>query len=315
MDARTSLTVINPAMTLRRSPTERAALVVLVLGACLIGLAPILIRLTGTGPAAGGFWRMFLALPLLVWPALKDGDIGNREVLKAGLFAGVLFGLDLAAWHYAVAFTSVTNSTVLSNSTPVVVTAAAWFLFREKPTRAFLVALVLALGGAVVMALAKGSGGNGTNPPAGDALALVAALFYGGFFVVMRIMRRKGASASQLMLWTSVTGAPVLLAGAILLHEQIMPASLGGWAACAGLAAMHVVGQGAIAWSLGKLPASLASVVVLIQPVVAAGLGWVIFGEPVVALQAGGALILLAGVVIAQRSSQVPAPVSPEPAE
>jgi drug/metabolite transporter (DMT)-like permease len=302
----------NDAMTAARAATDRTALAVLVLGACLIGLAPILIRLTGTGPAAGGFWRMFLALPLLVWPSVKDGKLLNGEILKAGLFAGVLFGLDLGAWHYAVAFTSVTNSTVLSNTTPVVVTAAGWLLFREKPSRAFLMALVLALGGAAVMAMAKGSGGTGTNPPLGDVLALVAAFFYGGFFVVMRIMRRKGSSASQLMLWTSVSGAPVLLLGALMLHERILPADLNGWAACAGLALMHVVGQGAIAWSLGRLPASLASVVVLIQPVVAAGLGWAVFGESVVALQALGALMLLAGVVVAQRSSRVPAPVAPE---
>jgi drug/metabolite transporter (DMT)-like permease len=76
---------------------------------------------------------------------------------------------------------------------------------------------------------------------------------------------------------------------------------------------MHVAGQGAIAWALGRLPASLTSVTVLIQPVVAALLGYLIFAERVVPMQALGALILLAGVVLAQRT-QKPQPVMPETA-
>ena len=77
---------------------------------------------------------------------------------------------------------------------------------------------------------------------------------------------------------------------------------------------MHATGQGAIAWALGRLPASLTSVVVLVQPVAAAGLGWVILGERVGVIQALGACVLLAGVVLAQRSAgaSTAAPVVPE---
>ncbi len=70
-----------------------------------------------------------------------------------------------------------------------------------------------------------------------------------------------------------------------------------------GLGLVHVAGQGSIAWALGRLPTALASVTVLVQPVVAAMLGWAIFGEAVVAMQAAGAAVLLCGVVLAQRSS------------
>ena len=40
----------------------------LVVGACVIGLAPILVRLSAAGPAATGFWRLLFALPLLAIP-------------------------------------------------------------------------------------------------------------------------------------------------------------------------------------------------------------------------------------------------------
>ncbi len=287
--------------------SNRLALGVLLAGAIIIGFAPILVRLTETGPAAGGFWRMLFALPLLAPSALRAKAAPLAATFKWGLWAGVLFAIDLGVWHYAVGFTSVANATALSNTTPVVVTAVGWLMFRERPTGAFLAALALALGGAFVMAAAKGSGGHGHAPVLGDLLALGAALFYGGYFVVIRLQRRAGASTAHLMFWTSVSAAPTLLIAALLLHERILPAGPGGWAACVGLGVMHATGQGAIAWALGRPPASLTSVVVLVQPVAAAGLGWVILGEAVGPVQALGAVILLAGVVLAQRSTRATA--------
>jgi len=281
---------------------DRRALAALVVGACVIGLAPILARLTETGPAAAGFWRLLFAGPLLLLPALgRPGALVAGRAWLWGLGAGVLFALDLGSWHYGVFMTSVANATVLSNTTPVVVAITAWLLFRERPSRAFLLALALAIGGAIGMGLAKGSGGRGTDPLLGDAMALLAAVFYGLYFVVIRIARSR-ARASALMLWTTVSGAPVLLLAGLAMHERLVPTSAAGWWACVGLGVMHVSGQGSIAWALGRLPATTTSVVLLLQPIVAALLGWLVFGEPVVPLQGLFATVVLAGVVLAQRA-------------
>ena len=106
--------------------------------------------------------------------------------------------------------------------------------------------------------------------------------------------------AVQIMLWSSALGAPLLLVAALLLHERLAPITAAGWWACAGLGAVHVTGQGAITWALGRLPAATASVIVLVQPVIAAILGWIIFAEPMTPLQTAGGLLALAGVVLAQ---------------
>ena len=68
---------------------------------------------------------------------------------------------------------------------------------------------------------------------------------------------------------------------------------------------MHVAGQGSIAWAMGRLPTPTASVVVLVQPVVAAGLGYVLFAEALGPLQALGATVTLGGVILAQWASRV----------
>jgi drug/metabolite transporter (DMT)-like permease len=100
-----------------------SALIALVFGACAIGFAPIFVRMTETGPAAAGFWRLLLALPILALLALRDGGGVKTLPSKAVLLAGLFFAMDLSFWHYGVTLTSVANATVLTNLSPVVVTA------------------------------------------------------------------------------------------------------------------------------------------------------------------------------------------------
>src|SRR5205085_10178093 len=94
-------------------------------GACVIGLSPILVRLTQTGPSAAAFWRLAFGLPWLFLMNRQTGGATGRPS-RLALLAGVFFALDLGFWHYSIKYTSVTNATVLSNLPPVVVTAFAW---------------------------------------------------------------------------------------------------------------------------------------------------------------------------------------------
>ena len=55
---------------------------------------------------------------------------------------------------------------------------------------------------------------------------------------------------------------------------------------------------------MGRLPTSLASVVVLVQPVVATYAGFLLFGEALGPMQAIGAIVALTGVVLAQWASR-----------
>ncbi|HEX5379172.1 MAG TPA: EamA family transporter [Phenylobacterium sp.] len=278
------------------------ALLVLLAGACVIGIGPVLVRLADSGPSASAFWRLVFALPLLALLARRNGD-GVGAPSQASLLAGCAFALDLAFWHYGIAYTSVAKATVLSNLTPVVVTAVAWIFLRQKPRRLFLVAVALAVAGAWIMALTKGQGAPVKNAPLGDMLSTTTAIWYALYFLAVS-SARKTQGATRIMFWSTLMGIPILLLAALGLHEQLLPASALGWAACVGLGLMHVAGQGSIAWALGRLPAEVASVVVLIQPIVASILGWLMFNELFGPWQAFGGAVALAGVVLAQWASR-----------
>ncbi len=282
-------------------PSRAAALIVLILAAMVLGLAPILVRLSDAGPAAAGFWRFAFALPWLLVMTARPGGEGIGRPSNWMVLAGGMLVLDLSFWHYSIALTSVANATTLTNLTPVVVTLVGWFVFRERPRALFLVALAAAIAGAVTMSLGA-NGGQGSNPPLGDVFAGVTALWYAGYFIAVK-GAREAHSAGRVMLWSTAIAAPGLLLVALVLGEDVLPGSWGGWAACAGLGLMHVVGQGGVAWSLGRLPAALTAVTVLIQPVVAALLGWLIFAETLTPVQAVGGAVVLAAIVLAQWSS------------
>ena len=282
-----------------------APLLVLVGGACAIAFSPIFVRLTGTGPAAAGVWRLTFALPVLALLAARAARTGGPAAggrdwrpQPVALLAGLFFALDLGFWHYGIALTTVANATILSNLAPVVVTAGAWLILGERPGRRFMAGMALALAGTWAIAAAKG-GGRGVNPGLGDALSITTAVWYAAYMLCVR-KARFGQGAVQVMLWSSALGAPLLLAAAVLLHERLTPVTTAGWLACAGLGVVHVTGQGAITWALGRLPAATASVVILVQPVIAAVLGWIIFAERMTPLQIAGGLVALTGVVLAQ---------------
>jgi drug/metabolite transporter (DMT)-like permease len=78
------------------SPSRAVPLLILLAAACVLGLAPILVRLTETGPAAAGFWRFLFAMPLLLLLTARPGGEGIGKPSKWMMLAGLFFALDLS---------------------------------------------------------------------------------------------------------------------------------------------------------------------------------------------------------------------------
>src|SRR5262245_5559658 len=80
-------------------------LVALLVGNVVLALGPWSVRLADSGPVAAGFWRLFLALPLLAILAKTSGQKLTgfpRGVWLAMAGAGLFFALDLASWHIGI---------------------------------------------------------------------------------------------------------------------------------------------------------------------------------------------------------------------
>ncbi|MGQ3277367.1 MAG: DMT family transporter, partial [Shinella sp.] len=186
------------------SPQNRLALAALLIGGIAIGGSPIFVRLSEMGPMATAFWRVSLALLpfLLMSQTTKQGDeqpSGLRDYLFL-LLPGVFLACDLGAWHLSLQMTSVANATLLANLAPVFVTLGSWLIFRTRITPIFLTGLALALIGVIV--LKGGPAAIGGGQLAGDATAIVAALFYACYMLSVGRIRSR-FSTLRIMVWTT----------------------------------------------------------------------------------------------------------------
>ena len=286
-------------------PQRRLAFAALIAGGIAIAFSPIFMRLSEVGPIATAVHRLVLGLPLFwLWLALEQGDGQQRGPANwrdAGLLAlaGLFFALDLAAWHSSLGYTSVANATLLANNAPIFVALGAWLLWRERPTRGFVIGLALSIVGCAL--LSRGGFKPGQSTLLGDGLALLTGVFYSGYFLTVKRLRARFTTAA-IMTWSAMVGALILLPAAWASEGVLLPASLAGWFVVLALALFsHVGGQSLITYAMAHLPAGFSALTLLIQPVGAALLAWILFGEALGPLQLAGGLVVLAGIWLARR--------------
>ena len=275
-------------------------------GGVCIGFAPIGLRLglDDLGPQAIALWRYLFAAPVLLALVFlierRAPRLPNRFVLMAGTF----FSLDMALWHWGLTLTTVSNATFIVNLGNVSVGFMAWLFLKERPTNIWFVAILLAVAGAAALSLGGDVGGKGNLR--GDLLALGAALLVSGYMLCSKLARRT-LGGIETIFWLTLVEICVASVIVGVSGEAFLPDDLGGFRAPLFLAlVVQVVGQGLIITGLGRTPAAIAGVVVIVQPVVAAAISWSLFDEPLTALQAGGALAILTGVWLSQRGKPVP---------
>lgn len=278
-------------------------------GAVAIGFAPIFVRLSPVGPSATAFWRLILALPpLWLWMSWeREGRAKHRPPASWSDYrllgiAGLFFAGDLSIWHWSVKLTSVANATLLVNFAPVFVTLGGWLIFGHRVRMIFILGMVLALSG---MGLIAGKSFQVSLPHFwGDALSFTAALFYAGYLLSVKYLRDR-FSTSTIMAWSGLISTVVLLPVTLISGESFQVDNLQGWMILIGLALIsHVGGQSLIAYALAHLPASFSSVALLVQPVAAALLAWLLLSEAVGTWQALGGMLVLFGILVARRGSQ-----------
>lgn len=288
---------------------ERAALMLLFVGAAALGFTPIFVRLSKIGPVATALWRVVFANSILaVWLAAETRRRGRAARRPRGLrewgwlaLAGACYAANLAAWHWSIKLTSVANATLFANFAPVFVTPAAYLLLGERIRPTFIAGLALAMAGAAL--LIGQSFTLSAAHLAGDALGLVTSALYAVYMLVMTRLRTMFSTAT-VMTWSAAVAAIVLLPVALASGEILIAPTLYGWAVLMALALVsHVGGQSVVAYALAHLPASLSSMVLLLQPAIAAILAWALLSEPLGAVQAAGGVVVLAGIATARRAS------------
>jgi len=279
----------------------------LIAGNVILAFGPWLVRIADTGPVAAGFWRMTLSLPVLVLIALWRRQ-GVGHLSRGGwwliLLSGLFFAADLGSWHFGIMRTKLANATLFGNVSSLLLPLWAAIVMRHRPRAIQAVALALAFSGALLM-----MGNSYELAPqnlTGDLSCLLAGVFYTVYLLGMQKVRQSLGSWSLLALSTAASVIPLLLF-ALALGERIMPHD---WTPLLilGLSA-QVIGQGMMIYALAYFTPLVVGLALLVQPAVAALVGWLAFGETLTLTDAVGALAVAIALVLVRLPERRPATI------
>jgi drug/metabolite transporter (DMT)-like permease len=294
----------------RKSP-EAWPYLALTAGVLCIAWSAIFVRWTDIPGPASAFYRMLIPALVLAptWFIGPPSARVNRKTLLVIAVGGLFFALDLAFFNTSILHTSAANATLLGNNTPVFVGLFTWLIFRQRPSAAFWLGLLLAIAGSVV--IVWGDLARHFKLGWGDAMALAASACFAVYMMATERVRMTTSTLAFLRL-AMISSALFLLLINLALGISLRVPPGRSWAALFGLGLISQLGGYlALTYALGHLPATAASISLLSQGPLTALLAALLLGEPLAGSQILGGALVLAGVGLANRkigrSGKVPA--------
>lgn len=242
-----------------------------------------------------------------VWLAREGFRIrASVRVIAAALGVGALgFGLSLGLQFVGTKLSSASNASLVTSASPAFMVGFAIWLLGERTTPRRLAALLLATLGVVIVVDPTTAR---MDPGAfwGNLALLGAALTWGLFSVLVKWTSQRLSVLSLSLL--GFLGGLGLAAPASALELQVVPIGQLSTPIWLGIAYLGVVSTALamLLWNLAlaRLDASVVSLLFFAQPVVGAGLGSTLLGEPLpLTFWLGGTMIAI-GVLLVSLPGQ-----------
>ncbi|MDH6448403.1 MULTISPECIES: DMT family transporter [unclassified Streptomyces] len=274
-------------------------------------VASVAYRTSDLGPVSLSFWRCAagLAVLLAVRPLRPRARTAvseplSRRALRVGA-SGVALAVFQTAYFAAVRSTGLAVATVVTlGAGPVLIALGARIALGERLGRGGAVAVAGALAGLAVLML---GGAEASVHPLGVLLGLLSAAGCCVMTLITRAARAESSGTSvAVFAVTSLCLLPVALAEGLLPHTA-RPALL--LALLAYLATVPTALAYALYFAAAAVVRSTTvSVIMLLEPVSAAGLAVVLFGERLTPAVLIGTLLMLGAVAgLAVTETRVPA--------
>lgn len=224
-------------------------------------------------------------------------SIQRRDTLLL-LFMGTMQAVFQYCYLAAIPACGVTIATLIALCVaPVIVVLCATLFLHEQLTPRILLALGCALGGTVLLTNAPAGRQSSGHLLLGVLLSLASAAGYAGVILSGRTLSKRYHSL-QINSVSFATGAALLLIGA-LSTRLVLAYPPTGWLlllylGCVPTALAYTLFQSGIRTT----PATLTSILTLCEPLTAAALAWLFFGERLGPLGLVGSLLLLGTIFL-----------------
>jgi drug/metabolite transporter (DMT)-like permease len=280
-----------------------AAYSALIVGIVCIAWSAIFVRWTDIPGPASAFYRMLLPalilLPTFFFDRKKPQASVSRRTVGIIAIGGLFFALDLAFYNTSILKTSAANATLLGNNTPIVVGLLTWMIFGRKPSGAFWLGLLLAVGGSLV--ILRSDLARHAHFGVGDVMALTAAACFAVYLLATEQVRQTTGTLVFLRL-AMISSTVALLAINLAMGVSLQVTSGRTWLALIGLGLVsQLAGYLALTYALGHLPATITSISLLTQGPLTAAMAALLLAEPLSLAQIVGGILVLSGVGLAHR--------------
>lgn len=261
----------------------------LITGLCFVAVTALVKYLGPRVPAAeAAFLRYLLGLVFLL-PMIRpilNARLTRRQVGLFGL-RGVVHTLGVICWFYAMTQIPIAEVTAMNYLSPVYVTIGAALFLGEKLATRRILAVVVALVGALII-LRPGF----REVNSGHMAMLFTAVMFAVGYLIAKVMSDEVSPAVVVgMLSITVTIGLAPVAAAV----WVTP-TLGDLLILFGVACFATAGHFTMTLAFAAAPITVTQPVTFLQLVWAVLLGWLVFAESVDIYVVAGGLIIIGSI-------------------
>lgn len=279
----------------------------LLLGSVCISFSPIFIKLAAIGPDSAGFYRMlFAGLSLLIVLKVRHETLRmpSRSWLLLGA-AGTFLAIDFMCWHRSIELIGPGFSTLLGNFQVFFTALFSRLIFRQSLSRPFILAACLALCG-LLMITGPDWSQLESGYRYGIIFGLLTALFYSGYILLLKeAMNGEQMRGIPAMLVVTLPSSLLLAVTAGLNGQGFNIPSSESLLALLGVGVISTtLGWTLISSAIKQVQATLAGLVLLLQPTLALIWDVLFFARPVTGRDILGVLLILSAIYIGTATSR-----------
>lgn len=282
--------------------SRMAPLLLLIVGCVCAGSASTFIKLSGTPPVTAAFFRCVIALvPLgaLAFLEYVQARKVSRRALVFGLLSGVFLGFDYILFNQSILDSGASIATVLIGVQILVFPLLTLVFDRVRVPAVFMLATPVMLAGLALTAGLGSVSAVGPDPARGGIAGISAGVLYAGYLYCNRVatLANPARIFTPVALGTFSAGLVAAVVSPFVQPLVVVSLAPRAWVL---LTVAALVGQFLafvlIGFGTGRINPDTAAALLLLQPVSAVVLGFVVLGEHPSVLQFVGIAITLSAV-------------------